>query len=53
VASVGEKCGHLGKKPLKTMRETVEVLRRLLNMERVTFHGEFHHVDGIELNVYI
>jgi 5,10-methylenetetrahydromethanopterin reductase len=29
----------------------VEVLRRLLNMERVTFHGEFHHVDGIELDV--
>jgi 5,10-methylenetetrahydromethanopterin reductase len=27
------------------------VLRRLLNMERVTFHGEFHHVDGIELDV--
>jgi 5,10-methylenetetrahydromethanopterin reductase len=39
------------KKPLKAMRETVEVLRRLLNMERVTFHGEFHHVDGIELDV--
>ncbi len=26
-------------------------MRRLLNMERVTFHGEFHHVDGIELDV--
>lgn len=39
------------RKPLKAMRETVEVLRRLLNMERVTFHGEFHHVDGIELDV--
>lgn len=38
-------------KPLKAMQETVEVLRRLLNMERVTFHGEFHHVDGIELDV--
>ena len=38
-------------KPLRAMRETVEVLRRLLNMERVTFHGEFHHVDGIELDV--
>src|SRR3970040_122852 len=38
-------------KPLNAMRETVEVLRRLLNMERVTFHGEFHHVDGIELDV--
>ena len=39
------------KKPLLAMRETVEVLRRLLNMERVTFHGEFHRVDGIELDV--
>jgi 5,10-methylenetetrahydromethanopterin reductase len=39
------------KKPLLAMKETVEVMRRLLNMERVTFHGEFHHVDGIELDV--
>jgi 5,10-methylenetetrahydromethanopterin reductase len=39
------------KKPIKAMRETIEVLKRLLNMERVTFHGEFHHVDGIELDV--
>ena len=39
------------RKPLAAMRETVEVLRRLLNMERVTFHGEFHHVEGIELDV--
>lgn len=38
-------------KPATAMRETVEVMRRLLNMERVTFHGEFHHVDGIELDV--
>ncbi len=39
------------KKPLKAMRETVEVMRRLLRMERVTFHGEFHNVDRIELDV--
>jgi 5,10-methylenetetrahydromethanopterin reductase len=39
------------RKPLQAMRETVELLRRLLHMERVTFHGEFHHVDGIELDV--
>lgn len=39
------------RKPLAAMRETVTVLRRLLNMERVTFHGEFIHVDGIELDV--
>jgi 5,10-methylenetetrahydromethanopterin reductase len=39
------------KKPLTAMRETVTILRRLLNMERVTFHGEFVHVEGIELDV--
>lgn len=39
------------KKPLTAMKETVEIMRRLLNMERVTFHGEFIHVDGIELDV--
>lgn len=39
------------RKPLTAMRETVEILRRLLNMERVTFHGEFVQVDGIELDV--
>ncbi len=39
------------RKPLQAMRETVEVLRRLLNMERVTYHGEFVNVEGIELDV--
>jgi 5,10-methylenetetrahydromethanopterin reductase len=39
------------RKPLQAMRETIEVMRRLLNMETVTFHGEFHHVEGIELDV--
>ena len=39
------------RKPLLAMRETVEVLRRLLRMENVTFHGEFHRVTGIELDV--
>jgi 5,10-methylenetetrahydromethanopterin reductase len=38
-------------KPLVAMKETVQTLKRLLNMERVTFHGEFVHVDGIELDV--
>lgn len=39
------------RKPLQAMRETVEVMRRLLAMENVTYHGEFHHVEGIELDV--
>jgi 5,10-methylenetetrahydromethanopterin reductase len=39
------------RKPMLAMRETVDVMRRLLRMENVTFHGEFHHVTGIELDV--
>jgi len=38
-------------KPLTAMKETVLILKRLLNMENVTFHGEFIHVNGIELDV--
>jgi 5,10-methylenetetrahydromethanopterin reductase len=39
------------RKPLTAMRETLEVLRRLLAMENVTYAGEFHQVQGIELDV--
>lgn len=39
------------KKPLTAMKETVTVLRELLSMKRVSFHGEFIHVEGIELDV--
>lgn len=38
-------------KPLKAMEETITILRRLLNMENVTFDGEFVQVNGIELDV--
>jgi 5,10-methylenetetrahydromethanopterin reductase len=38
-------------KPLTAMKETVIILKKLLNMERVTFSGEFIHVEGIELDV--
>ncbi len=48
---LAQKVGIDRRKPLLAMRETVEVLRRLLNMETVTFHGEFHYVDGITLDV--
>jgi 5,10-methylenetetrahydromethanopterin reductase len=33
------------------MEETVIVMRKLLNMERVTFDGDYVHVNGIELDV--
>jgi len=39
------------KKPLNAMRETVLTLRRLLNLENVTFHGEFINVENIELDI--
>ena len=48
---LAKKVGVDRRKPLLAMRETVEVFRRLMKLERVTFHGEFHHVDGIELDV--
>ena len=38
-------------KPLKAMEETITVMKKLLNMERVTYDGEFVHVNGIELDV--
>lgn len=48
---LASKVGINRRKPLSAMRETVEVLRPLLNLETVTFDGEFHHVDGITLDV--
>jgi len=39
------------KSPLTAMEETVSVMRKLLNMERVTYDGEYIHVNGIELDV--
>ena len=39
------------RKPLLAMREHVTVVRDLLAMKRVTFHGEFVHMDGVELDI--
>ncbi len=39
------------RKPLTAMRETIEVMRKLLALENVTYEGEFHTVKGIELDV--
>ena len=48
---LASKVGITRRKPLSAMRETVDVLRQLLDMKTVTFHGEFHYVDGIKLDV--
>ena len=37
--------------PLRAMRETVQATRRLLAMERVTYHGEFVHLDDVEIDI--
>lgn len=48
---LASKVGIKRRRPLLAMRETVEVLRRLLAGENVTFHGEFHNVTDIQLDV--
>jgi 5,10-methylenetetrahydromethanopterin reductase len=45
------KVGIARTRPLLAMREYVGVLRRLLAMERVSFHGEFVDVVDIELDI--
>ena len=48
---LAQNVGIKRRKPLLAMRETIEVMRKLLALENVTFDGEFHHVNGIELDV--
>ena len=48
---LASKVGVDRRKPLRAMRETVEATRRLLAMERVTYHGEFVHLDDVEIDI--
>ena len=48
---LAQNVGITRSKPLTAMKETLTIMKRLLAMERVTYHGEFVHVDGIELDV--
>jgi 5,10-methylenetetrahydromethanopterin reductase len=48
---LASKVGIKRTRPLLAMRETVEVARRLLAMERVTYRGEFVDVDDIEIDI--
>lgn len=45
------KVGIRREKPLLAMREVVNTVRALLQRQRVTFHGEFVHLDDVELDV--
>lgn len=47
---LASKVGVDRRRPLLAMREIVTVCRALLNMETVTFDGEFVHLDGVELD---
>ena len=48
---LASKVGIHRTRPLQAMREYVEVVRRLLAMERVTYRGEFVDVEDIELDI--
>jgi 5,10-methylenetetrahydromethanopterin reductase len=45
------KVGIHRRRTLECMRETVEATRRLLAMERVTYHGEFVQLDDVEIDI--
>ncbi|NCZ91352.1 MAG: LLM class flavin-dependent oxidoreductase, partial [Actinobacteria bacterium] len=47
---LAQKVGISRAKPLRAMKEIVLNVRALLNNENVTYHGEFVHFDGIELD---
>lgn len=48
---LASKVGTPRKKPLKLMKEYTTVMKKLFNMETVTYEGEFVHVDGIRLDI--
>jgi 5,10-methylenetetrahydromethanopterin reductase len=48
---LASKVGIERRRPLVAMREVVGVVRRLIAMENVTFHGEFVDVDDIEIDI--
>jgi 5,10-methylenetetrahydromethanopterin reductase len=48
---LAQKVGINRTKPLLAMRESVVTVRALLARQRVTFHGEFVHLDDVELDV--
>jgi 5,10-methylenetetrahydromethanopterin reductase len=48
---LASKVGIDRSKPLRAMREVVEATRRLLAMERVTYDGEFVHLEDVEIDV--
>jgi 5,10-methylenetetrahydromethanopterin reductase len=48
---LASKVGVRREHSLQAMREVVTATRRLLAMERVTYHGDFVHLDDVEIDV--
>ena len=48
---LASKVGIHRRRTLEAMRETVEAVRRLLAMERVTYRGEFVRLDDVEIDI--
>lgn len=48
---LASKVGVRRERPLRAMREYIEVCRRLLAMENVTFRGEFVDVEDIQIDI--
>jgi len=49
---IEEQMGIAFKTPLADLRESVEILRRLLAGERLDFHGERFHLDKVQLEFW-
>ncbi|HEX8088093.1 MAG TPA: LLM class flavin-dependent oxidoreductase, partial [Blastocatellia bacterium] len=48
---LASKVGVNRRKPIQAMRETVDVVRRLLAMEKVSFKGEFVQLEDVEIDI--
>jgi len=48
---LASKVGVRRERPLTAMREYLEVVRRLVAMENVTFHGEYVDVEDIQIDI--
>ena len=48
---LASKVGVDRRRPLLAMREVVEASRQLLALQRVTYHGEFVHLDDVEIDI--
>lgn len=48
---LASKVGVDMRRPLQAMREVVEAARQLLALQRVSYHGEFVHLNDVEIDI--